>query len=157
MKLFLLLLLFFGVLHLWPFATWPQLATPRNKGAVALGLVFVFSGVTHLLNPDFYMPMMPAWIPLHREVIYLTGFLEIVGGLGLLSKKTRRSAAFGLITLLVAVTPANVHVAITAQSAEGTLGFGELLEHWVRVPFHFVWIVWAVWCSKKDGGDTCHS
>ena len=46
-------------------------------------------------------------------VIYVTGVLELAGALGLLSAIWRKWAAWGLISLLVAMLPANIYAALT--------------------------------------------
>ncbi len=53
----------------------------RASALVALGLLFVAAGANHLLNPDFYVRMMPPWLPAHGELVALSGVLEILGGL----------------------------------------------------------------------------
>ena len=65
------------------------------------------AGALHFLAPDTYERLIPWWLPLHRELVYASGALEIAGGLGLLDERTRRVAGIGLVLLLVAVWPAN--------------------------------------------------
>jgi len=66
---------------------------------------------SHFLAPAISLDMMPAWSPLKAAANLLSGAAEITGGIGLLFPSLRRTAAWGLIALLVAVFPANVHVA----------------------------------------------
>jgi uncharacterized membrane protein len=44
---------------------------------------------------------------------------ELVGGIGLLIRRTARLAAWGLVALLVAIFPANIYVALTGANAAG--------------------------------------
>jgi uncharacterized membrane protein len=63
-----------------------------------LGSLFVVAGALHLYAPGTYERIMPPYLPLHRELVYLSGALEILGGLGILSKRTRPAAGIGLLT-----------------------------------------------------------
>ncbi len=58
---------------------------------------------------------MPPYIPWHRELVYATGVLEIVGALALWLPAWRRAAGLGLIALTLCVTPANVHMWLNPQ------------------------------------------
>lgn len=107
-----------------------------------LGLLFVAAGTLHFLVPGAYERIMPPYLPLHRELVYLSGALEIAGGLGLLDRRSRRSAGIGLVLLLVAVWPANVQMLLDAQAARKSLWWVALL--WARLPMQLVLIAW-VW------------
>ena len=65
-------------------------------------LLFVVAGALHFLVPGIYERIMPTYLPLHRELVYLSGALEVTGGLGLLDRRTRRISGLGLVLLLVA-------------------------------------------------------
>ncbi len=109
---------------------------------VLLGLIFVVAGALHFRAPGAYEQIMPPYLPLHRELVYLSGALEIAGGLGLLAERTRRIAGVGLILLLVAVWPANLQMLLDARAAEKPLWWVALL--WARLPLQLVLIAW-VW------------
>ena len=77
----------------------------------ALGFVFILAGLLHFIRPEPYQQMMPGWIPLHREAVIFSGVGEVVGGVALLDRRTARFGFWWLTALLVAVFPANVHMA----------------------------------------------
>lgn len=80
---------------------------------IGLGIVFVwfmFGGITHFTNPDFFVAIMPPYLPWHLEIVYLSGALEILFAALLLFPSTRQVAGNLLIALTLAVTPANVHM-----------------------------------------------
>ena len=106
------------------------------------GLVFVTAGVLHFVAPGTYERIMPPYLPLHRELVYLSGALEILGGLGLLTERTRAAAGVGLILLLVAVLPANVRMLLDARAAGKPSWWLVLL--WLRLPLQGVLAAW-VW------------
>ena len=83
---------------------------------------------------------MPPYLPWHRELVLLSGACEIACGLGLLVPPLTVAAAWGTIALLVAVFPANVHMALHPE------GYADIARPWVwwaRLPLQFVFIWWA--------------
>ncbi len=76
-----------------------------------LGLFFVAGGANHFRDPDFYVKIMPPYLPWHLELVYLSGVAEFLLGFLVLIPKCRSLAAWGLIALLIAVFPANIHMA----------------------------------------------
>ena len=107
-------------------------------------LFFVTAGIIHFVNPDFYLAMMPPWVPAHLTMVYLSGGAEIAGGIGLLLARFRRAAGWGLIVLLVAIFPANIQMLLNAQAAGATLA--RQLPLWLRLPLQplMIWWVWRV-------------
>jgi uncharacterized membrane protein len=103
---------------------------------LALSLFFINVGVDHFINPDFYLNIMPDYLPFHAEAVYLSGFFEILGGIVVLIPKLRALARWGLISLLIAVFPANIYMAMNPNLfPEFSL---ELL--YFRLPLQFVFI-----------------
>ena len=113
---------------------------------VLLGLLFAVSGALHFLFPNTYERIMPPYLPLHRELVYLSGAFDIAGGLGLLDQRTRRISGLGLILLLVAVWPANVQMLLDARATREPLWWVALL--WARLPVQLVLIAW-VWRASR--------
>jgi len=72
-------------------------------------LFFVGAGLNHFLNPQFYDALVPSFIPFPRAVHQLTGILEIIIPLLLLTKY-RKEAALAMIVLLVLLYGANLYV-----------------------------------------------
>jgi len=107
-----------------------------------LGSVFIMAGLLHFVAPAAYERIMPPYLPLHRELVYLSGACEVLGGMGLLSRRTRPAAGIGLILLLVAVLPANVQMLLDARAAEKSSWWIALL--WLRLPLQLVLVAW-VW------------
>jgi uncharacterized membrane protein len=109
-----------------------------------MGVFYVFAGLTHLVRPDFYLPMMPPWIPAHLELVLLSGVAEVVLGGAVLVPRLRRIAAWGIIALLIAIFPANLHIALNDVPVFGA-PHGAGVWNWVRLPFQAVLIAWAWW------------
>ena len=107
---------------------------------LALSLFFINVGVDHFINPDFYLNIMPDYLPFHAEAVYLSGFFEILGGIVVLVPKLRALARWGLISLLIAVFPANIYMAMNPNL------FPEfsLALLYFRLPLQFLFIFWVL-------------
>jgi len=110
-----------------------------------LAFGFVLAGINHFINADFYLKMMPPFLPAHLFLVYLSGVCEATLGILLLIPKFTRLAAWGLIALLIAVFPANIFMAMNAEI------FPEFSQTalYLRLPFQLVIIAWAYWFTHK--------
>jgi len=106
-----------------------------------LGILFIAAGLYHFINPDFYLRIMPPYLPWHLFLVYLSGLFESALGIMLLIPKFTRLAAWGLIALLIAVFPANIHMAMNPQLYPDIPPFAL----WLRLPLQGVFIAWAYW------------
>ena len=104
-------------------------------------LVFLAAGVLHFAASETFVRIVPPALPFPLFLVYLSGVFEIVLGVMLLIPKYTRLAACGLIALLVAVYPANIYMALSAQQ------FPDInpLLIYLRLPLQFVLIAWAYW------------
>lgn len=119
----------------------------KTNARIATGLTFIFTGATHFLMPEKYLEMMPPSVPVPILMIYISGFFEILGGIGLIVSWTKRWAAYGLIALLLAVFPANIYVAVSNVQLGGFMS--EAIYQWLRLPLQFVLIGWVLFVSRK--------
>lgn len=110
------------------------------------GIVFMAAGANHFLNTPFYVSIMPPYLPWHESLVYLSGLGEIgLGGL-LLIERWSPMAAWGLIALLIAVFPANVHMAMHPEQYR----WAAPLVLWLRLPLQGLLILWAFWYAGID-------
>jgi uncharacterized membrane protein len=86
-------------------------AAHLNKDAKVLAAIFVTSGVVHLVRPETFAPVMPQFVPAHREIILVSGVVELLCAAGLLHPATRRLAGCASAAVLLAVYPANFKMA----------------------------------------------
>ncbi len=114
-------------------------ATPLSMYSIAT--LFIGAGVLHFVVPSTYERIMPRVLPYPRELVYLSGVFEIIGGFAVLPLRTRRLAGYGLIALLIAVFPANVQMLLNARSANASLYALVLL--WLRLPLQLLLIAWV--------------
>jgi uncharacterized membrane protein len=114
------------------------------------GLLYIGAGVNHFVNVDFYTSIMPPYLPWHLALVYISGVAEIVLGVALLVHRWSRWAAWGLIALLVAVFPANVHMALHPELFPWARPTGLL----IRLPIQGLLVAWAYWYTRSDArGD----
>ena len=125
--------------------------TFQSKKGIArffLALLFIVASSLHFIT-DVELKIIPPFLPLRREALYITGIFEFVGGIGLLIPRFQRAAAWGLAALLVAIFPANMYHAIKKIQLGGILN--SPLYHAVRLPLQAVLIWWALWCTSEKG------
>lgn len=82
---------------------------------VLFGVFFIVAGVTHFTNQAFFTSIVPPYLPFPVALVVMSGIAEIALGVLLLVRHTSRLAAWGLIALLIAVFPANIHMAMHPQ------------------------------------------
>lgn len=75
-----------------------------------LAIFMVGAGAMHFVRPDFYLKIMPPYLPWHLQLVYLSGVFEVALGLLLLVTRFSNLAAWGIVALLIAVFPANVYL-----------------------------------------------
>ena len=114
---------------------------------VTLALFFA-AGVNHFRDPVFYEAIMPPYLPWHTAAVFASGIAEVVLGVGLLIPRFSRFAAWSLIALLIAVFPANIHMA-THPELYSTIPAALL---WLRLPLQAVLVLWAYWLTRIESG-----
>lgn len=122
----------------------------RRIAKWALGLFFAAAGANHFIAPEWYLRIMPPFLPWHRPLVYLSGVLEMALGLALLSPRLERKAAWGLAALLLGIFPANIHMALNPEAYPA---FKPAIL-WLRLPLQFVLIglvLWSVQSPRKEG------
>ena len=117
------------------------------------GPFFVFAGVMHFVKPRFYLNMMPEWLPAHEAMNYASGVAEVVGGAALMcpSPAVKRAGGWFTLATLLAVYPANVHMALNADEFPAVPGGQAAL--FARLPFQAVFAAW-VWSAMSGRTQT---
>jgi uncharacterized membrane protein len=104
------------------------------------------AGINHFVSPSAYTAIVPAALPAHLTLVYVSGVAEVLGGLGLILPATRRLAAWGLVALFIAIFPANVNMAVN-HLPMGT-GPAPTWLLWARLPLQAVLVAWAWWFTR---------
>lgn len=126
----------------------------KTFARVLLAVLMVGIGVLHFVSPQPFVKIVPAFLPNPLALVYISGFFEILGGIGLLIPRVSRAAAWGLIALYIAVFPVNINMAVNQ------LPLGETvypIGNWVRLPFQLVLIAWAWWLSRTRAWDDANT
>jgi len=122
------------------------MALPRSSKLLAAG--FAGSGAVHLAKPEVYEPLMPSWVPAHREVILGSGVAELALALGLVLPTTRRVAGWASVALLLAVWPGNLQMALDSNRSSST---AFKVAAWGRMPLQIPMIRAAVAAARSAG------
>nr|WP_241988356.1 MULTISPECIES: DoxX family membrane protein [Halorubrum] len=122
-----------------------------------MGATYVTAGVAHFLIPERFAEAVPPSFPRPVGLVYLSGIAEILLGIGVAWPRTRRPSAWGIVALLVAVFPANVHLArgdVIEDLVPDRLAGPARLAAWVRLPFQAVLIGWALRYARADEAES---
>jgi uncharacterized membrane protein len=107
---------------------------------------FLLAGLNHFRVPDFYTKTIPPYLPWPLLLVYLSGAFEVVLGVALLLPRCRKLAAWGIIALLLAVFPANIHMAVNPEFFPGYTP----AMLWARLPLQVLFVVWAFWYTRAE-------
>ena len=108
----------------------------------ALAIMFMFTAISHFhpRTRGDLVRMVPPIFPAPALLVAVTGVLEFAGAVGLLIPELVVPAAYGLIGLLVAMVPANIHAARAGLMVAGRRASPLI---W-RLPLQLFWSV-ALW------------
>jgi uncharacterized membrane protein len=108
-----------------------------------LAIFMIVAGTMHFVNPEFFLKIVPPYLPFHKELVLVSGVCEILLGVLLLIPKCSHLAAWGIMALLIAVFPANIYL---FQNQD--LMPASPLVHFLRLPLQGVFILWAYWHTR---------
>ena len=116
-----------------------------------IALFYIIVGYKHFTNVDFFLVIVPPYLPFPEFIVYLSGIFEIVLGFLIIPSKSRKYAAFGLILLLIAVFPANIYL-YTSETAQNLYGINKI-DALIRLPFQIPLIIIAFWHSLNNSSS----
>jgi uncharacterized membrane protein len=111
----------------------------------ACGPFFVLSGLLHFVIPKTYKQIVPPYLPAPDALVFLSGVAEVAGGLGLMVPASRKWAGRWLIATLVAIFPANLHMAQHPERYRKVPGGAAALR--ARLPLQAAFIAWVLVAS----------
>ena len=118
----------------------------KKATKIIFTVFFVAAGINHFLDPAFYENITPPYLPWPHALVIISGVAEIVLGLGLLIPRLSQLSAWGIIALLIAVFPANIHMAIHPELYP-TIPIAAL---WLRLPLQGLLVLWAYWYTSVE-------
>ena len=113
-----------------------------------MSLLYIIVGIKHFINIEFFIAIIPPCISYKKEVVLLSGLIEIILGVFLLFKRTRKIGSLGIILLLLAVFPANIYLYMSEIPRE-IIDISQL-QALIRMPFQIPLIILAYWHSKEQ-------
>jgi len=123
-----------------------QSARAGRGSRLLLGAAFIGAGVNHFVSPRAYEAIVPPQLKDQaKPVVQVSGWAEIAGGVGVLVPATRRLAGWWLVALLIAVFPANIHMARTPER------FAKI-PRWAllaRLPLQPLMIWWTLRATRR--------
>ena len=125
---------------------WHQADSWSGALRIALAAMFVFTAVSHFhprTRPDL-IRMVPPSLPAPTALVTITGALELIGAIGLVVPQMLPAAAYGLIVLLAAMFPANVHAARAGLPIAGRRASPLV---W-RLPLQLFWMSALWWVGR---------
>ena len=117
----------------------------KGISVYVMGIFYITVGIKHFQDPSWFVQIVPPILPYKYELVYISGFFEVLLGILLMIPRFQSIAAKGLMALLICVYPANIYLAQTNGVA---LGISPLIA-WGRLPFQFVFIGLAYWHLKE--------
>lgn len=107
-----------------------------------ISILFIYAGIAHFTNPQFYIKITPSFIPFKQFLVDLSGLLEILGGFLILFNQTRKTGVYLLVGLLVLFFVVHFDMLFTYQLSEDFTLNSFLLT--LRIIIQFILIYWVI-------------
>lgn len=88
--------------------------------ALIYGIPFILIGIEHFKEPQKFVDIVPKYMPFALFLVYLTGVMEILVGLGIIYPDTREITGRLTVLFLLAIYPANFNMWINDVPFNGT-------------------------------------
>ncbi|RRN76726.1 hypothetical protein EIM50_23230 [Pseudoxanthomonas sp. SGD-10] len=114
------------------------------SGRIAMSVMLVFTSVAHFVFTEGMVMMLPGFIPFEKELVYLTGVIELLAGITLMLPSLRITTAWLLIVFFILVLPANIYAAVNHVDYQNATYNGEGPNYlWFRIPLQLLFIAWV--------------
>ena len=113
--------------------------------ATVYGIAFIFAGIAHFRSPQIFVDIVPNFLPFPLFLVYLTGVMEIAGGIGIIHPDTRVLTGRFLVLFLIAVFPANLYMWMADVPFNGSLLTTP--QHMLRFVIQIILITIAIFLS----------
>ena len=117
----------------------------KSLGSWFFAVFFFYAGLMHFVQEEIFTAIVPPFIPFPKLIVWTTGLMELVFAILLILPRYRKLAGFLLAPFLLAVLPANIHMAIN------NIPFGEMSATpttlWLRVALQFPLILSILWVT----------
>ncbi len=109
-----------------------------------MALIYVVAGSFHFIKPKIYLRIMPKYLPNHKLLVYLSGIIEIVLGIGICIPLLKDSSIYSIITMLLVFLLVHFYMLSNKKASVG-------ISKWIlilRIPIQFGLMFWAYWYLK---------
>lgn len=121
-------------------------------GRIAMSVMLLFTAMAHFKFSAGMAMMLPDFVPLRTEIIWLTGILEIAAAIGLLIPGLRMVTSWLLILFFILILPANIYASMhKVNFQEATFDGNGITYLWFRIPLQLFFILWVYFSSVKFG------
>ncbi|MEZ2337510.1 DoxX family protein [Mucilaginibacter sp. RCC_168] len=118
----------------------------KLSAQIAMAVMMAFTALGHFKFTRGMAMMLPSFIPYKKQVVYITGVIEIAAAAGLLIPATRTLTAWCLILFFIVLTPANINAAMKHINMEkGTFDGPGPAYLWFRIPLQLLFMAWVSW------------
>lgn len=119
-------------------------------GRIAMCIMMLFTAIGHFIYAKGMAMMLPDFLPLKTELVFVTGILEIALAFGLLIPDTKMYCGWILIVFLILVLPANVNAALKNIDFQSGSTIGPGISYlWFRIPLQLLFIAWTYFSCIK--------
>ena len=120
-------------------------------GVIAMSVMLVFISIGHFVYTKGMLMMIPGFIPFRKELVYITGIIEVAAAVGLLIPGLRIMTAWFLIVFFILLLPANIYAATRhIDYQKGTLEGPGATYLWFRVPLQILFILWVYFAAIEE-------
>ncbi len=119
-------------------------------------VLYIVAGINHFINPDFYLNVMPSWMPEPLLLVYISGVAEILLGAGLIPKQTRKISAWLIIAMLVVFFFA-IHIPMMIKYYGVDVKWFWISVIRLPIQIYLIWWAWKFTRNKKDKNPVIHS
>lgn len=113
-------------------------------------IFFLVAGINHFIMPQFYLDLIPPYIPFHSAINTLSGIAEIGISLFFFIPAFRRIGGLLAIALLIAFIPAHVYFIELGSCVTGGLCVPEWIG-WLRLIVIHPLLIWWCWRTSRIG------
>tara|TARA_B100001093_G_scaffold101433_2_gene93622 strand:- start:71572 stop:71970 length:399 start_codon:yes stop_codon:yes gene_type:complete len=117
----------------------------REISALIFGLAFIWIGLQHFTNVEFFLPIVPEIIGNPTFWVYLSGIVEIGLGVGLILRFSRKATGIATAIFLVIVYWANFNMWINDIAIDGNRFSNQ--AHVARALAQVAMIGFALWIA----------
>jgi uncharacterized membrane protein len=126
-------------------------------GRIAMSVMLIFTGFGHFKFTQGMSMMLPPIIPLKREMILITGFIEILAAITLLIPRWQKLTSICLIIFFLGILPANIYAALHHVNLQTASYDGKGPEYlWIRIPMQLFFIAWVWYFGLRRNGKSLH-